>query len=246
MKKLPFLSLFLFFILSFAQICAQANDYQTQINNAEENFKNGNFAAAAEIYESLISVEKVNNPFVYYNLANAYYRNGNLGEAVLNIEKAYRLLPRDADIKNNRKYLRSLAGAKEDFLKDFFTGTFSLNELSAACFILIALLLSAGAFKKNVLRNRIITVCAVLLAPLLLWTSYKIKVELLSGEAVAVQTLTVRSGPGENNPEIFEINEGKTVNIISENAGWSAISVVSDGETLKGWAESKNLAAING
>jgi tetratricopeptide (TPR) repeat protein len=234
--------------LLLAQFCFAANDYQTQINNAEENFKNGNFAASAAIYESLINVEKVNNPFIYYNLSNAYFRNGNLGNAVLNIERAYRLKPRDADIKNNRRYLRALAGEKKDFLRDFFSGTFSLNEISGFCaalIVLVFLLLSAGSFKKSAAVNKAVIAAAILMFPALLWTSYKIKTEIINDKAVALKTLTARSGPGENNPEIFEVKEGKTAEIISENAGWSNITITADGELLAGWAETKNIEKIN-
>ena len=244
MKKIS--GLFLILLLS-AQICAGADIYRQQINNAEENFKNGNFSGAAAIYESLINVERVRDPFIYYNLSNAYFRNGNLGNAVLNIEKAYRLSPRDADIKNNRAYLMSLAGKNEDFLKDFLTGTFSLNELSVFCavlIILIFLLLSAGTFKKNSIINKAAVFCAVLLIPFVLWSSYKIKVEIINREAVALNALTVRSGPGANNPDIFEVKEGRTVNIISENNSWSNVSIVSDGEMLTGWVETQYIGRL--
>ena len=237
----------LFLLIFFSQICAGADIYRQQINNAEENFKNGNFSGAAAIYESLINVERIKNSFVYYNLSNAYFRNGNLGNAVLNIERAYRLSPRDADIKNNRAYLRSLAGKNEDLLKDFFTGTFSLNELSVFCAVLIILILlhlSAKTFKENGIINKAAIFCAVLLIPSLFWASYKIKVEIMTYEAAALNTLTVRSGPGVNNPEIFEIKEGRIVNIISENNNWSNVSIVSEGEKFTGWVETQYIGRL--
>ena len=238
MKKITFP----FFILFISQFCFAANDYQTQINNAEENFKNGNFVSAAAIYESLITVENINNPSVYYNLSNAYYRNGNLGKAVLNIEKAYRLAPRDGDIKNNRKYLKTLAGQKDGgFIKNFLDGTFSLNELtavSAGLLILIFILLSVSSVNK----------IAALLAFLFLlpfgWTVYRVNAEIFTNSAVVLKSAAVRSGPGENNPEIFDVKEGGKAAIISENANWSAVFVNKDGETLTGWVESKDLGKI--
>jgi tetratricopeptide (TPR) repeat protein len=106
MKKiLGLISTCLYFSICFAE-----NTYQTQIANAEENFLKNNFSKTIEIYESLIQIEKVNSPYIYYNLSNAYYRNGNLGKAILNVEKALGLAPRDIEIKNNAEYLNTVAG----------------------------------------------------------------------------------------------------------------------------------------
>jgi tetratricopeptide (TPR) repeat protein len=242
-------TIFSFFILFIAQFCFASNDYQTQINNAEENFKNGNFVSAAAIYESLINVEKINNPFVYYNLSNAYYRNGNLGKAILNIEKAYRLAPRDGDIKNNRKYLKTLVGQKDGgFIKNFLDGTFTLNELSAVCaglIILIFIFLSVSAVKNISLVNKAAAVLSVLFVFPFAWTIYKVNAEIFINSAIVLKSVAARSGPGENNPEIFDVLEGGKAAIVSENAGWSSISIDKDGETLTGWVESKDLGKVN-
>lgn len=39
---------------------------------------------------------------------NAYFKLGNKGKAILNYERALQLLPRDADVKSNLVYARSL------------------------------------------------------------------------------------------------------------------------------------------
>jgi tetratricopeptide (TPR) repeat protein len=246
MKKI----IFLFSVLFISQFCFAANDYQAQINNAEENFKTGNFALAASIYESLISVEKINNPSVYYNLSNAYYRNGNLGKAILNIEKAYRLTPRDGDIKNNRKYLKTLAGQKDGgFIKNFLYGTFSLNELttvSAGLLIIVFIILSVSAGKSIETVSKFVPLLSLLFFLFFAWTIYRVNVEILTNSAVVLKSSSVRSGPGENNPEIFDVREGAETAIISENSNWSSISVDKDGETLTGWIENKDLGKIKG
>jgi tetratricopeptide (TPR) repeat protein len=72
------------------------------VRSSEKSFKKCSFSKAIEIYENLIQIEKLKNLYIYYSLASTYYRNGNLGRAVLNMEKAYRLAPRDREIKNNR------------------------------------------------------------------------------------------------------------------------------------------------
>ena len=127
--------------LSFG-ICFAKNIHQTQIDNAENSFKKGNFLKTIEMYESLIQIEEVEDPYVYYNLSNAYYRAGNIGKAILNIEKASKLAPRDKDIKENMQFLHAEAGQeREQNIQDILLKHFSLNEITIASSIFIILFL---------------------------------------------------------------------------------------------------------
>jgi tetratricopeptide (TPR) repeat protein len=138
--------------LSFG-ICFANNIHQIQIDNAEDSFKKGDFLKTIEIYESLIQIEKVKDPYVYYNLSNAYYRTGNIGKAILNIEKALKLAPRDKDIKNNADFLYTAAGhIRQQKIQDIVLKHFSLNEITIVSSIFIILfLLSFSLFilKRN-------------------------------------------------------------------------------------------------
>ncbi|MCL1901907.1 MAG: tetratricopeptide repeat protein [Firmicutes bacterium] len=143
MKKIM-IALFLFLA---AIPCFGADKYVAFIESAENSFGAGDYKQAIEIYESLIQIEKVKNPYLYYNLSNAYYRSGELGKAIVNIEKAFILKPADKNIRHNRLFLRNKAGAGEP--EDFFskvTGFCSLNTITilfsaAVIFILLSVLL---------------------------------------------------------------------------------------------------------
>ena len=50
----------------------------------------------------------VRDPQAHYNLGNACFKAGRLGEAVLWYERALRLAPRDADIRANLHYVEQL------------------------------------------------------------------------------------------------------------------------------------------
>jgi tetratricopeptide (TPR) repeat protein len=104
-------------------------------------------------------MEKVNNPYIYYNLSNAYYRNGNLGKAILNIEKALRLAPRDREIKNNAEYLNTVAGqVRRKSFPDTFLRYFSLNEITAAFAVITTLfltVLSLFIIKRKLILNKL-------------------------------------------------------------------------------------------
>ncbi|MDR2351395.1 MAG: tetratricopeptide repeat protein [Endomicrobium sp.] len=104
-------------------------------------------------------MEKVEDPYVYYNLSNAYYRAGNIGKAILNIEKASKLAPRDKDIKEKMHFLHVEAGQeREQNIQDIILKHFSLNEITIASSIFIILFLlsfSLFLFKRNSFVKRI-------------------------------------------------------------------------------------------
>ena len=79
---------------------------------ANAEFEVGHYEEAIAIYEKLVGAGAVNAD-LYYNLANAHYKLGTLGYAVLNYERAIRLAPRDEDIRQNLKLITSLLGDRQ-------------------------------------------------------------------------------------------------------------------------------------
>lgn len=74
----------------FAERMAKANDL----------YESGEYAKALEIYEGLVEDGAV-DPDLFYNLGNAYYKEGRPGRAVLYYKRALRLAPRDEDAQTN-------------------------------------------------------------------------------------------------------------------------------------------------
>src|SRR5206468_976205 len=68
--------------------------------------------AAAEYEKILAAGYESGN--LYFNLGNAWFRAGDTGRAILEYERARRLLPRDPDTRANLGYARSLAGEADD------------------------------------------------------------------------------------------------------------------------------------
>jgi tetratricopeptide (TPR) repeat protein len=60
-------------------------------------------------WESLVGAGQ-DLPEVLFNLGNAYYRNGNIGKAILAYRQAQRLAPRDPDIRANLGFAAQTAG----------------------------------------------------------------------------------------------------------------------------------------
>ncbi|MDR2425624.1 MAG: SH3 domain-containing protein [Endomicrobium sp.] len=248
MKKLAVL---LFLLLPAA--CFGADKYSQLLETAENAFVDGDYAKVIELYETLVQIEKVNDPSVYYNLSNAYYRNGQLGKAVVNIEKAFLLKPCDKDIKHNKRFLSIKAGVQEERgLYGFLNGIVnisSLNDFTVITAVFFVIILSLAALyiinKRKIFKTVILCIFPFLILSVVI-ISVKIKNEIFNITAVSLKDTSVRSGPGINNPEIFNLLQGHKVYVLGENNGWTYISTKSKSEELSGWAESGSIEKING
>jgi tetratricopeptide (TPR) repeat protein len=69
-------------------------------------YEQGDYEGAIAKYNGLVAAG-VEHKSLYYNLANAHYRNDDLGASVLFYERALRLSPRDEDTRANLALVRS-------------------------------------------------------------------------------------------------------------------------------------------
>jgi len=69
-------------------------------------YERGDFQGAADGYERLARAGLGDAP-VYYNLGNSFYRLGRSGDAILAYEKARKLAPADAEIRENLLFVTS-------------------------------------------------------------------------------------------------------------------------------------------
>lgn len=69
-------------------------------------FENKNYQEAIELYQSILS-EGYEGAALYYNLGLASLKVGDIGNAVLFLERALKLKPKDKDIKHNLKVIRA-------------------------------------------------------------------------------------------------------------------------------------------
>ncbi len=88
---------------------------EASYRRADALYQNGKYQQAVEKYEQLASA--IQNGAVYYNLGNAYFRLGDRGRAILNYERAKRLMPRDKDTSFNLKVARAQNADSFDLVK---------------------------------------------------------------------------------------------------------------------------------
>lgn len=78
-------------------------DYPTAISevSAKECYIHGNYSEAARIYQTLLDDSPKPTAALLFNLGTSYYQTKQYGKAILMLERAKRLSPKDQDIDNN-------------------------------------------------------------------------------------------------------------------------------------------------
>ena len=114
---------------------------------AQEAYNKEQYADAAQGYKALLD-QGVINTEVRYNLANAYFKNGQLSDAVWHYRKAWYTAPRDPDIRANLRFALHATGAIEPTPVWFTKALFLLSQkewiwVSMGAYLLFMLLLIA-------------------------------------------------------------------------------------------------------
>ncbi len=103
---------------------------------ASRHYEAAQYNEAIAEYSLLLKQDLESGP-LHYNLGNCYFKKGDLGRAILNYERAKRIIPSDGDLEANYKYATSLiqgsspgdaAPWHEQILESLFGGL-SLNGL---------------------------------------------------------------------------------------------------------------------
>ncbi len=223
---------------------AQGNQY----------FQDKDYLKAIESYSALLK-QGVESAPLYYNLGNAYFKNGDLGYAVLYYLKARRLNPSDEDIKANLAFAQGLAtvqleGVQLNPVNSLFesiVAPFRLSRLawiSSLCFVLLIglLILRFGmGWMHSAIRPAIIFML-VLLACSSILTSYKYHHDFVTRWAVIVgDQADVRSGPTDTAGLEFQGEPGLVVRIGGESGDF--YDVIFENQR-RGWVKKSLLAEV--
>lgn len=233
-----------------------------QAASPEEVFEQGNtayeqndFRQAAEAYRALLRY-KIEDPRLEYNLANAEFRLGNLGSAILHYERARRLDPVDPDIQANLEFARSFcfdrveAAPQAAVVRWLHRAQNGLGPDRQAWVVLglvwlIATLVAWCSSKpRGWSAGHGWTLTALLLAAVLGSASWYVTLGRLDGRALAVvldDVVEVLAGPSENNATLFTVHEGLTLEIRSEREEWVQVSLPNG---LNGWIDRRSLEPV--
>lgn len=245
------------FIVLGVCLLADANGEQRDFTiflQANQAYENGDYAAAARGYERLLSLG-LRTGDIYYNLGNAYLKNGSLGLALLNYRMAERYMPRDADLEANVQYALDQSRDKIDcsgnapFWHTFFfwfykfTGRELGYALLCSNFIFWALL---GI--KYFLRTESLGIVAsmALFFTVLFGASLVVKyyqTAQVKRAVVLAQEIQVRSGSGLRDTVLFKLHEGTEMTVDEEDDAWAKITLC-DGKM--GWVQKSSIGILPG
>ena len=183
------------------------------LQQAEQSYREGRFAAALGAYEDLLG-DYPNDPYLYYNIGNCYFKMGSKGLAVANYYRAFRLAPRDADIRHNLALALADGGERlvpqgvpEILHSAFFWLTAA--ELKGTLYIvwwLFCLVTIFWLFKHK--YGKVVLVVAGLLIVIAAWYGLRYQVDNMPLAVVASPVAELRSGPGANFPASANISQG--------------------------------------
>lgn len=201
-------------------------------------YESREYAAAAETFQRLAE-SGIHNGKLFYNIANAYLKDGRLGPAILWYERALRLSPADPDLRFNLDYARSLledepAELSSPLLQVLFfwkdlLGVSAWQWLGICAGLVFWCLLAATCFwHKSALKPFLYGFLA--LALISTGTALYLKnASVFHPRAVILgKSVSVRSGFSEDTTELFVLHEGTRVAVEKQTDGYLKIRYAED------------------
>ena len=228
-----------------------------------EKFEKGNelyqaqdYQAAIEVYEGLLKDGK-RSADLHYNLANAYYRNRELANAILHYEKALKLEPSMEDAQHNLEFTNAKTVDKiENPPKIFFyrwwdslIHTFSSKDWAQISILFVALFaISIGLYffmaKANLKKLSFYLALSFFILFLLSWLFAAQNQKLMEESDYAIimsPTININSSPSEGSSKLFVLHEGTKVKLEGESGTWREVSLPNGN---KGWVRISALGEI--
>lgn len=225
-----------------------------EINQANTLYQNNQFKDAAQQYEKLIT-EEIDNGYLYYNLGNAYYRQGQYGQAILNFLRAKFLLPRDETVEANLLFAIQETQDKLDWEREGVSRSFffwiedvTLQEhlkwlvgINLVFWILQGAVLVWPTWGTSVARSLGLGLLMLTLFSTGLRWHYDSN---WNYGVVLAQRVEVYSGTGADKSLLFHLHEGAIVTLSGQSDEWKQV-VVPDGKKGWVWAPEKELGTIS-
>ncbi len=250
MKK----GLLVFIFIFLGSISLFALDARSHLKSAQEAYQKGDFNNAVRLYLGI--AQNGNDPSVFFNLGNSYYRSGDPGSAVLYYEKALKLNPlfRDAsfNLKVVKKSLLDKEKAEENpfvIMWNSFVRILPSNILLLGIIICLLLVISCLFLLVNGKYPRILFLSRRFFGWIILMLVFFIALsgikigylENVRESIVMTEEVALMSGPGENFALLFKLHKGAKVRILSSDGEWRNVRF---GKEMEGWTRDNALEKI--
>ena len=245
-----FMSYFMILLPAFSGAADRSDEKEDLFYRANQLYKEGRYSEAVDGYLQL-NKSVIDNGHLYYNLGNAYFRLEQLGHAVLCYERARLLMPRDADLDYNLRYVRQQT---RDIIED------DRDSLSMPLFWLDSMTLDEVFWIFAVFNGIFWTALILRLYLKMEWSYYLVVISLavwiISGVSFGRKWFVIRtddravildkevnvlSGPDADDTVLFRLHAGTIVRFEREEDGWSVVSMH---DKKRGWVEAHSVGLI--
>lgn len=237
-------------------IAATTITAQESAPSADDLYRMDDYQGAIAAYEDILAEGK-SSADLYYNLGNAYYRDGQLGKAILNYERALRLKPGMSDAKENLELANARTADRITTLPQLFIVRW-WNALTTAItphgwrIVWLVLLAIAGigvamlrtgrssAIRRGGLATTVVSLLFLLLATALLISSTR----AYNAHPYAIitdQAVTLKASPDNKSIDKMILHEGTKVKVLDNLTGWYKIAIA-DG--TNGWCPQNTMERI--
>jgi tetratricopeptide (TPR) repeat protein len=250
------LALVIFLIIASLALAQSPSSPAEVMLVANQRYEIGNYDEAIAGYEAIIAAG-VRNSDVYYNLGNAYFKQGDMGRAILNYRRAQQLDPPDADIAANLALARTQTVDKlevppEGVLINIVEIAEEWLTLNQAALLALGLwFLMCVAFVVAIFQPRwrrlsagTMAILAILLLIGLMSMANRLYKETQSPPAVIIAPqVDVTSGPGGGDQYLveFELHAGAEVRLLESRIGWRRITLPGN---LEGWVPGEAVEPV--
>lgn len=236
------------FIVLFA--CGAFGQSPEQVyEQANSLYQQGKTVEARDLYESIVQNGHVSGD-LYYNLGNAYYKTGNIAKAILNYERARRLMPSDEDLRHNLQIANlvitdRIEPAPRLFVWDSWDGLKNLVSTRTATWLVyfvfvvlvltVSLVVLANTYRLRKAGFLASVVSGLTLVVLLVVLFAKIADDHRTDEAIVLASITtIKNSPDSKSSDAFVLHAGVKIQIVDSVSDWVKIRLA-DGKV--GWME---------
>jgi tetratricopeptide (TPR) repeat protein len=243
-------------VLLWSVLPAKAQNPDQVFHEANQLYQQGKTSEARRLYESIVQ-NGFESGHLYYNLGNACYKTGDIAHAILNYERARKLMPDDDDLLHNLRLASLMITDKiEPTPRLFFweywdtvKGAFSLigiTWISYGVFVLFAGLLIAAILAGSDRAKRLgflgcAGVAVVFLVAVTIFAARVYELNQRDSAIVTAMITTIKNSPDAGSTDAFVLHSGVKVLITDALDQWLKIRLA-DGKV--GWMAAVDAEVI--
>lgn len=211
----------------------------TLFADANAQYAEGNYAEAATQYEQILQEQPTAE--VYYNLGNAYFKQGELAQSILAYERALRLKPSFKDAKHNLQFAQSRIIDNIEDTQSFFLSNWlkairnALSQRvwmvgSIVLFIMALIGFFLFAFSQTLWLRKTAFYCSVIALVISVMACANAgslyQRDTQRSESIITQGIVnAKSSPDRSGNDLFTVHEGTKVEIHEVIGDWCCVHV---------------------